>query len=194
MNLYPTDNAFDVPALRLDVQATEICAPVMPWGAVSRGTRMPGTFVFYVDDYRFSALLRAPLQLNATGCTTAVEPNITLGEQTPRWVVLGATGRKRACARRWQDAGVRVLVDLNVPHRHRELCMLGVPPGWRAFATRGYANRPDDLIAEHDFAISWAGAMPLLLVYGGGAKVEAMCRGLAGAVYVPDHMQRRRAA
>ena len=191
--LLPSDNAFDVPSLRADVQGA-IAPPVMPWGALARGTHMAGTFVFYVDDSRFTALLRNPLQLNATGCTSAVEPNLTLSEQSPRAELIWAIFRKRYAARVWQDAGVSVFVDLNTPARFRELCMLGVPHGWRSFATRGYANRPDDVVAEHDFACTWAGGIPLLLVYGGGAKVEAMCRELAGAVYVPDHMQRRRVA
>lgn len=191
--ILPTDNAFDVPSLRLDVQG-EIVGPVMPWGSVSRGTRMTGTWVFYVDDARFSALLRQPLQLAATGCTAIVEVNVTLYEQSPRAEVLWATYRKRYAARLWQEHGVRVFVDLNVPARHRELCMLGVPKGWRSFATRGYARRLDDLRDEHEAACSWAGGIPTMLVYGGGAPVEALCRELAGAVYVPDFMHRRRTA
>ena len=117
----------------------------MPWGAVARGTRMPGTWVFYVDDARFSALLRNPSQLLSTGAAAAVEPNVTLYEQTPRFEVLGAIGRKRAAARAWQDAGVRVFVDLNTPARFRDLCLLGVPRSWRAFRDEGLrapAGRP----------------------------------------------------
>jgi hypothetical protein len=192
--ILPTNNFFDVPALRLDMQAAAIEPPVMPWGSVSRGTRMPGTWAFYVDDARFTALLRDPLQLLVTGCTAAVEPNVTLYDQSPRAEVLWATYRKRYAARVWQEHGVRVFVDLNVPPRHRELGMLGVSKGWSAFATRGYAARPDDLVDEHDAACSWAGGVPLLLVYGGGVRIEAMCRELTGAVYVPDFSQRRRAA
>jgi hypothetical protein len=191
--LYPTDNEWDIPSLRPDRQATEIEAPALAWGTVSRSARMPGTWVLYVDDARFTALLREPARLVATGCAAAVEPNMTLHEQTPRWEVIAAVGQKRACARAWQDAGVRVFVDLNVPRRHRDLCMLGVPAGWRAFATRGYAGRLDDLRDEHDVACTWAGGIPLMLVYGGGDRVEATCRELAGAVYVPDHHAQRRA-
>jgi hypothetical protein len=33
-----------------------------------------------------------------------------------------------------------------------------------------------------------------MLVYGGGAPIEALCRELAGAVYCPDFSQRRRVA
>jgi hypothetical protein len=192
VTLYPTDNAFDIPVLRLDRQATTIETPVMPWGAVSRGTRMAGTWVFYVDDSRFTALLRDPLQLLATGCTAAAEPNVTLHETSPRAEVLWALYRKRAAARAWQDAGVRVLVDLNVPRRFHDLALLGVPHGWTAYATRGYHLRLDDLDAE--LALSRTrSACPTLLVYGGGAKVEARCRERAGCIYVPDHMQRLRA-
>ncbi len=191
--MLPTNNQFDIPVLRLDMQAT-IVPPVMPWGAVSRTTRMPGSWHFFVDDYRFAALLRDPARLLQTGCAAAVEPNLTIYDQTPRALVIEATYRKRYAARVWQDAGVRMLVDLNVPARFSDITMLGVPRGWRAFATRGYARRPDDLRAEHDLACSWAGGIPLLLVVGGGAPIEALCRELAGCVFVPDFAARRKLA
>jgi hypothetical protein len=190
--LLPTDNPFDIPALDPQFQALEIAPPVLPWGAVSRSTRMPGTWVFYVDDYRFSAVLKNPAAIAPTFPAAAVEPNITLFEQTPRWEVIATTGKKRACARAWQGAGIRILVDLNTPKRHRDLTMLGVPPGWRTFATRGYARRLGDLLDEHAFAFDWARPHePILLVYGGGPKIEAACRELAGAVFVPDYRHER---
>ena len=149
---------------------------------------MAGTWVFYVDDYRFGRLLSEPLQLTRTGCKAACEPNITLFEQSARAEVIGATYRKRLVARQWQEHGIDIRVDLNVPARHRDLCMLGVPAGWRAFATRGYAARLPELASELEFAQSSGGPGATTLVYGGGRKVEALCRDMPGAVYVPSHM------
>lgn len=189
--LYPSDNEFDIPTLRLDMQA-QITPPVIAWGTISRGTHMGGTWSFYVDDYRFRSLLKNPAMLVESGCTCATEPNITLYDQSPRAEVIWATYRKRYVARFWQEAGVRVFVDLNVPSRFYEDVMLGVPRGWRSFSTRGYARRPEALRDEwklaNEWAQGWARSDPLLLVYGGGREIEKLCRELPGAVYVPSHM------
>lgn len=163
--------------------------PVLAWGSRGRTAAMTGTWVFYCDDYRFGALERSPLQLLATRCKAAAELNISLFDQTPRALVLAATYRKRLVARQWQDAGIRVLVDLNVPAAHRDLCMLGVPAGWSSFSTRGYARRLDALRSEWEYARSMAGDALILLVYGGGQRVEACCRELAGSVYMPSHWE-----
>lgn len=187
-DLYPTDNDWGVPTLRLDMQAS-VVAPVMPWGSRSRGATMSGTWVFYVDDYRFGAVAKQPLQVLPTACNACCELNFTCYEQTPRAEVLWSTYRKRSVARQWQDAGLPVFVDLNVPERHRELCLLGVPQGWRSFATRGYAQRPEALRSEHRRAFEFAGAGLLMLVYGGGPKIEELCRSLTGAVYAPSHWE-----
>jgi hypothetical protein len=191
--LFPTDNEWGVPLLRLDMQA-KIVTPVLRWGSRARGAIMTGTWVFYVDDARFGALAKRPEQLLPTRCRGAAELNFTLFEQTPAAEVLWATYRKRAVARQWQDAGVPVMVDLNVPERHRELCLLGVPKGWHSFATRGYAARPEVLRDEWARARASGGEATTLLVFGGGPKIEALCRELAGAVYAPSHWEERDAA
>lgn len=172
----------------------EIVGPVMAWGSIARGTRMAGTWTFYVDDYRFSALLKAPLSLLETGCAAAVEPNITLHDQTPRAEVIWATYRKRCVARAWQDAGISVRVDLNTPATMRDLCMLGVPKGWRSFATRGYASRLNELANELDFAREWGGEGTTVLVYGGGKPVQALCQGRPWARMIASHMDAFREA
>jgi hypothetical protein len=183
----PTDNAYDIPALRLDRQG-KVTSPVVAWGTVARGTPVPGgTVVFYVDDYRFGSLAKDPLQLAQVACTNAAELNLSVYEQTPRAEVIWATYRKRYAARLWQDAGMGVLVDLNVPARHRELCMAGVPPGWKAFATRGYAARPDALRDECAFARVWGGPGTTVLVYGGGRATETLCWSIPEAIWVPAH-------
>jgi hypothetical protein len=192
VSILPTDNAWDVPSLRLDMQATEITPPVLPWGALARGRAMVGTWHFFCDDYRFSALLRDPKRILESGCAAAVEPNITCLDHTPRHEVLHAIGRKRAVARAWQDMGIPVFIDLNVPERCLDLALLGVPKGWTAFATRGYSTRRDDIEAEYDLARKHACGEPLMLVVGGGKTIEALCFRLPGAVFVPDHHQQRR--
>jgi hypothetical protein len=184
--VYPTDNEWGVPALRLDMQA-RVVLPVIPWGSRHRRSAMTGTWVFYVDDYRFGALEKQPDQLGSTGCAGAVELNPSIFEQTPRALVLAATYRKRETSRRWQDAGIPVIVDLNVPERHLALSLLGVPRGWRTFATRGYAARPDALTREYEAAREVAGTEPSLMVYGGGPRIESLTRELPGALYVEAH-------
>lgn len=191
MSLWPTDNEWGVPSLRLDMQADAV-PPIVPWGSRARGSTMTGTWSFYADDYRFEALARSPLQLTATGCTAAIELNFSLFDQTPRAESLWATYRKRLAARQWQEAGIRVFVDLNVPAAHRDVCMLGVPRGWRSFATRGYATRIDDLVSEWEYAWGRSGSALVMLVVGGGPKVEEKCRELTGAVYAPSHWEGRR--
>jgi hypothetical protein len=188
----PTDNLWDVPLIRADDRLVEVPAPVLPWGAIARSRAMLGTWHFYCDDYRFRALLRDPRRIVETQCTAAVETNVTCLDHTPRHEVLHAIGRKRAIARQWQDLGVRVFVDVNVPRRCHDLALLGVPRGWVAYATRGYSARPDDLEAEYDLARKHACGEPLMLVVGGGKTIEALCFRLPGTVYVADHHQQRR--
>jgi uncharacterized protein DUF4417 len=193
--MLPSDNEWGVASLLVEGQATSVVGPVFPWGALARGTRMTGTYHFFVDDYRFSALLRNPKLLADTGCAAAVEPNGTLYDQSPRWAALEATARKRAAARIWQELGIPTFVDLNVPPRFLDVCLLGVPKGWRAFATRGYVARPDDLRAEYAVACEWAGPgrEPLFLVVGGGEPIGALCRELPGAIWVPEYRSQVRA-
>lgn len=58
--LWPTDNHFDIPTLRADLQGNAVDVPVTGWGTVRRTTMMPGTWHFYVDDYRFNKLWTDP--------------------------------------------------------------------------------------------------------------------------------------
>ena len=59
-------------------------------------------------------------------------------------------------------------------------------------ALGGYATRIDDLVSEWEYAYSRAGDALVMLVVGGGPKVEARCRELTGAVYAPSHWEGRR--
>jgi hypothetical protein len=129
------------PTLDPILQAQGAPAPVVRWGSRARTSKVPGgTVHFYSDDYRFRALL-APGKADmvpASGASTAVEPNWSTAPP-PRMTRLEALlliRRKRLLAVSWQRSGLRILVDLNVDPAWRDLALLGVPPGWRAYATR----------------------------------------------------------
>ena len=85
--------------------------------------------------------------------------------------------RKRWLARWWQSVGIRVFVDLNVAEQFYDLNLLGVPNGWKAWATRGYNERVDSTEREYQMAIEYAGTPSILfVVYGGGKKVKEACK------------------
>jgi hypothetical protein len=182
--ILPTDNEWGVPCLDPEMQATEIRLPVLAWGSRRRGAINTGTWSLYVDDYRFGAARTDPSVVTRTECYAATEINLSVRDQTPRAVALANTYEKRRIARLWQAAGVRVFVDLCVAPHCRDLNMLGVPPGWAAFATRGYASAPESLVEEYEAARQWAGRAPLLLVTGGGETIRRVCQRLPGAVWV----------
>lgn len=182
--IHPTDNQWGVPELPLTADPRGIIDPVVAWGSVGRERQMPGTWHFYVDDYRFAKLLAEPLRLLQTGCTAACEPNISAFEQTARWEALATIGRKRAIAATWAAHGLKVVVDLCFPVEHRTLALLGVPHGWTTYATRGYADRPDELVAEWELARHHSGGSAILMVVGGGEPIAHLCLDLPGAIQV----------
>lgn len=186
-SLWPTDNDAGVPTLRLDRCADAVDLPVVMWGTRARSRRMFGTWGFYVDDYRFNALWADPSPILNSGCVNIIEPNFTIHDQLPNAVALYHTYRKRYLARTWQElGGIRVFVDLNVPPTHAAMNLLGVPAGWRAYATRGYADRLHQLEGEVARAIEHRGSDDILfLVYGGGAKVRDYCLA-RGLIWVPE--------
>jgi hypothetical protein len=129
------------PVLDLGMQAEGVPAPVVRWGSRARTAEVAGgTVHFYTDDYRFRALM-APgkaMDVPASGCAVAVEPNFSTAPP-PRMARLEALlliRRKRLMARSWQRMGLRILVDLNVDPAWADLSLIGVPMGWRAYATR----------------------------------------------------------
>lgn len=185
--LYPTDNEWEVPALDLRMQADAVDLPVTAWGqGGSRKRAMPGTYHFYTEDYRFQGLWTDPTPLVNSGCVAAVEPNFSAYKQTPLPVALWGVYRKRYLARYWQSQGVRVFVDLNVAEPFRDLNLLGVPRGWRAYATRGYVDRLDATVREYEAACERAGTDDVLFwVYGGGETVRRLC-GERGWIHVDE--------
>ena len=65
-----------------------------------------------------------------------------------------------------------------------KLNLIGIPPGWSAFCTRGYSDRLNYLAFELEIAKSVAGDNPLtFVVYGGGEKVRQFCKEF-GLIYI----------
>jgi hypothetical protein len=183
---FPSDNPAEVPTLRLKMQADYLDQPVMPWGGTGkfwrpvRNVDFRGTWHFYVDDDKFAALWKHPDSLLATGAPTIIEPNFSLDETTPFWMGLEAIGRKRWLARYWQSQGRRIIVDLHVPAKYQALNLLGVPRGWKAYATRGDDRKIAELESEHMLAMEHAETTDpsdlLFVVYAGGERVKDWCR------------------
>lgn len=184
--LLPTDNEYDIPVLRLDLQARLLDVPFARWGRETRKSRMRGTWHFYTDDSRFNRLWERPQDLINSGCVAAVEPNFSVGTQTPRALAIYQTYRKRYLARLWQEYGIRILVDLNVAEGHAGTNTLGVPKGWASFCTRGSIHRLPQLEEEYGLACSTAGTREILfVVYGGGGSVRELAA-KRGWTWVPE--------
>ena len=176
--LFSTDNDLGIPLLDANLQAQAVIAPVQPWGmgAGARSKTNPGMWHFYTEDYRFNALWVDPSPVINSGCVAVVEPNYSAFIEMPRVVALWSIYRKRWLARWWQSFGVRVFVDLNVAEPHYMDNLLGVPKGWRAWATRGYVDRMENTEIEFGLACEHAGTSDILFfVYGGGKAVKELC-------------------
>jgi hypothetical protein len=190
--LWPTDNEWGVPLLDATLQASAVELPVSLWGAVQRKARMKGTWLFYCDDYRFEALWADPSDVVNTQCRAVVEPNFTVGPQTPKAVALWQVYRKRWLARWWQSFGIKTLVDVNIDMAtFADIALLGVPEGWKAYATRGYSDRMEFTIMEYEAAKAHAGCDPLFLLYGGGKACQELAKE-RGWVYISEHMDQKR--
>lgn len=173
--LYPTDNEYGIPSL-LTQGRDGLDLPLTAWGSVGRSTRMPGTWHFYVDDYRFEALFNTPDKVISTNPRGVVEANSSIFDQTPRAVAIWLIYRKRWLARYWQSQGLRLWVDMNVPAAFQKDNLLGVPDGWSHFATRGYDRRVSALDVEYEAASARCGSEPVFAVVGGGRKVAEWCQ------------------
>jgi hypothetical protein len=190
--VWPSDNNLGIPTLALSMQADAIDLPFRGWGTITRRSAMRGTWHFYVDDYRFSALWKDPSKVPDTNCITAVEPNWTVTEQLPLAVVQYRIYQKRWMARYWQSKGVRVLVDMNVHPRLVEENLVGVPQGWKAFSTRGYKTDLSYINDQVSIARQIAGTNDILfVVYGGGLKVKEFAQD-KNIIWLPEQQDERR--
>lgn len=171
--LFPSDNIFDIPTLDIEQQATELELPFKPYGAERRSKTDGKTVHFYVDDYRFEGLWKHPENLLKMNPSAVVEPNFSLFDTTPVSYGLMAIYKKRWLARWWQSCGVKVFADLNVSGKFAKYNLLGIPDGYNAFSTRGYADRLETLEAEIAIAQRISGKdCPNMVVYGGGERAH----------------------
>ena len=185
--LYPSNNMFDIPTLRIDRQARNL---VVPFSAYGTGRKMSNarTIHFYVDDYRFDVLWKSPAKLLATKASAIIEPNFSTFDTMPIALGLQFIYKKRWLARYYQEYGIRVYADLNVSSKFYEYNRMGIPFGYNAFATRGYFRKTDRLEAEYEIARQISGNdSPTLLVYGGGNDIKEFCC-KKNIVYIHDFM------
>ena len=183
--LFPSDNEWGVPTLQSHAQPDGVPMPVERWGKRARGSAGAGMLHFYTDDYKFNALWSDPTPIVASGCRAIVEPNVSTGRGMPPAVALWGIYRKRWIARWAQQYGVSVFVDLNVEPEFADLNLLGVPRGWRHYATRGYDTRLELLDADYATAEAHAGGPVVFVVVGGGKATRARCLE-RGWVHVPQ--------
>jgi hypothetical protein len=182
---------WDIPELDVAMCADRLVPPVTKWGTRRRTDPMPGTWHCFANDYVFTHLIKKPELLPATGCRVAVEANFSVCDETPAAEALWWTYQKRRIARRWQELGVRIICDLNVGPRHREINLMGVPKGWDAYATRAHKGASFTAIYEEFLmACEHAGTMDILfVVFGGGRRrIGRSCR-LYDWPWVPEHRQ-----
>ncbi len=197
-SLWPTDNPWSVPSLLPELCADQVPFPVTTWGTIGARRPMAGTWHFYTSDRKFEPLWKRPHRVLYSRPNAVVEPNFSTTDQTPFAVALWHIYRKRWLARYWQSQACRIFVDLNVdaglnaPHagvEGRTPNLLGVPAGWKAFASRAHANHPETLLTEFEVAKSHCGHdTPLFLVIGGGRRVQDLARE-HGWVWVPEQIQ-----
>lgn len=190
--LYESDNIYEIPNLLLEQQAGRLELPLTPWGANSRLRKDVATYHFYVDDYRFEALFKDPVNLILSGCKAIVEPNCSCHDQTPLAWGLQLIYKKRWLSRYLQECGVKVYADLNVSHKFIEYNKMGIPKGYNAFFTRGLDNWMESLKSDLEVAQEISGLeKPNLIVYGGGKEVQQFCRE-KGLLYVTDFINAKK--
>lgn len=187
--VFPSDNALEIPTLRLDRMATAVIAPVQCWGSVRRRDQTNvRTWHFYTDDYRFERLWKSPGDVVATGARICVEPNFSQLDAMPWPVGWYNLYRKRWIARWWQDQGIDIIADLYVGEKYQKWNFLGLPKGWKSFAVRGSGETPQAAVALHADAQQFAETPDIFFyVYGGGIRQAAALRSAGIPCVVSDY-------
>jgi hypothetical protein len=179
--IYPSDNELEIPSLLLSRQPKKLDTPINRWGTQARSKRIDGGLIhFYTDDYKFTGILNDPLVVLKTGCVSIIEPNFSTNDNMRRAVVQYYIYLKRYLARTWQEYGLNVWVDLAVAPRHRDLALLGVPKGYRCYATYTYTKDYNIEWLHQDFEQALKHSEMdekdlLFYVYGGNKDVEKLC-------------------
>lgn len=155
--VFAADNLFEIPVLQLEKQAAFADLPCHAWRSPgSAQMKKAGTIHFYTHDRHFSGLDKDPGKALQTPALSFVELNFSLQETDPLAVGMERIYRKRFAARLWQQHGRYIFVDLHVPDKYTEYNLLGVPRGWRAWATRGGAWGGYTAIERLDIEIATA--------------------------------------
>lgn len=191
--IFPSSNYYGIPDLLPSIQPRGLELPINRWGAKARSHRVEGQTVhFYTDDYRFSGIWKDPSAIINCGCRAMVEPNFSTNGEMPKAVALSYVYMKRWLARWAQSYGIEVWVDLAMESCHHDIALLGVPKGWKAYATYTYTTGYDLdewLFPQYDFAVKHAGTDEILFwVYGGEEDVRVLCRD-RGWLWSPAHQQ-----
>ena len=174
--VFPADNMYGIPTLDITKQGKFFELPIRGWGSIARKDRMRGTWHFYVDDEKFSALWKHPDTLLKTKCVAACEANFSTDDQMPYAIAIYRTYQKRWLSRYWQEYDLPMFVDLNVSREFSELNLLGVPKGWGSYSTSATDYDLIMLQRHAEVGMKHAAGNPFkFLVYGGGSKVHAMC-------------------
>lgn len=177
--VFPHTVKYEMPILDIKHQGDFVNLPVAGWGSVSRRTRFKGTWHFYIDDSKFSALWKHADSIFKTKALYAVEPNFSTHQQMQFPVALYRIYQKRWLARYWQLNGIGIFVDLFVAEQYEQLNLHGVPEGWQAYATNANDSRLDTLRRQYDLAEEQAAGLPVkMLVYGGSKKTSELCEKL----------------
>lgn len=173
---FPSDNEYGIPVLLPQGDLAGVPRPCERWGMRARGSINPGTLHFYTDDARFETVWEKPEWIVKSGASAITEPNVTTHPTTPLVYVLWGIYRKRWLARWAQQYGLFIFVDLNVEPMFYDYNLLGVPKGWKHYATRGYDTKPEFLTSDYECAVKHAGTKEIVfVVFGGGTATRARC-------------------
>ena len=190
--IFPSSNWYGVPDLLTSLQPRGLELPVNRIGAQARKTRVEGqTLHGYTDDYRINGLWKDPSWLINSGCRALVEPNFSTNGEMPKAIALSYVYAKRWIARWAQSYGIEIWVDLAMNPEHADIALLGVPQGWKAYATYTYIVGYDDewLYTQHEQAVKHAGTDEILFwVYGGEDHIQELCQE-HGWLWTPAHQQ-----
>jgi hypothetical protein len=190
--IFPSSNYYGIPDLLPSLQPRGLELPVNRIGAKARGVRVEGqTLHGYTDDYRITGLWKDPSWLINSGCRALVEPNFSTNGEMPKAVALSYVYAKRWIARWAQSYGIEIWADLAMNEHHADIALLGVPKGWKAYATYTYIKGYDDewLFRQHEQAVNHAGTNEILFwVYGGESHTQELCQE-NGWLWTPAHQQ-----
>jgi len=173
---FQAHNVYGIPELDAEFQAIGAEPPFYIWGDLRKSDQVQGTYLFYCEDYNFTALWKKEMQLVNTGVKCASEVNFAMTQHNVKAEVLYNIYRKRWLARFWQNHRIRIWVDVYVNPIWWEENLLGVPQEWQAFATRVNRYQLLPLEVQYNRLCERAKTEVKFLVYGGGEAIGQECK------------------